>query len=148
MSLTSDLAVETEISRIESLSIYQLREFWKARLGAVPKHQSADLLRRRLAYQLQVEAYSGLKPETRRKLKMLYQAFNANPNFVALPTHAFAPGIILTRRWRGETHKVQVLDDGFEYDSKNYKSLTQIAEVITGSKRSGPAFFGFREPRR
>src|SRR6516165_4158668 len=46
------------------------------------------------------------------------------------------------RQWRGHTHAVLVREDGFEYESQHYRSLTVIAEHITGAHWSGPRFFG------
>jgi hypothetical protein len=41
-------------------------------------------------------------------------------------------------------HEVSVLESGYEYEDKTYRSLTEVAKVITGSKRSGPVFFGLK----
>src|SRR5215831_8500509 len=51
-------------------------------------------------------------------------------------------GAILVRQWRGHAHSVLVRDDGFEYEGQHYRSLTVIAERITGTHWSGPRFFG------
>jgi hypothetical protein len=61
---------------------------------------------------------------------------------------SFDPGIVLktgatlVRQWRGHTHTVLVREDGFEYEGQHYRSLTVIAERITGAHWSGPRFFG------
>jgi hypothetical protein len=46
-------------------------------------------------------------------------------------------GATLVRQWRGHTHTVLVREDGFEYDGRRYRSLTVIAERITGAHWSG-----------
>lgn len=143
-----NVALEAKIAQLSNLDLRRLRALWAECIGAVPKHQSAELLRRRLAYELQVMSLGGLKPIVRRRLERLHQAFSANPNFVPLPTNNFAAGTVLTKVWRGKTYKVDVLAEGFEYENKYYNSLSQIAQLMTGSKRSGPAFFGFREAPR
>ena len=51
-------------------------------------------------------------------------------------------GATLVRQWRGHVHTVLVRDDGFEYEGQHYRSLTVIAERITGAHWSGPRFFG------
>jgi hypothetical protein len=67
---------------------------------------------------------------------------------------SFDPGIILktgatlVRQWRGYTHTVLVREDGFEYDGRRYRSLTVIAEQITGAHWSGPRFFGLTKRAR
>jgi hypothetical protein len=57
-------------------------------------------------------------------------------------------GASLVRRWRGHTHTVLVGEDGFEYDGQRYRSLTVIAERITGAHWSGPRFFGVNQRAR
>jgi hypothetical protein len=148
MPLTPDPKLEADIASLADLGLPELRAFWGKRLGPVPKHQSPDLLRRRIAYELQVRAYGGLKRETRGRLKKLYAAFKADPDYTPQANYGLKPGTVLTREWKGATHKVGVLDEGFEYQGKQYASLSEIAGVITGSKWSGPLFFGFRKPRR
>ena len=148
MFYTPDSSLEAEIARLGDLSLSELRALWVERLGPIPRHQSADLMRRRFAYELQVRVYGGLKQETRTRLRKLYKAFEADPGYTPLPNYGLKPRTTLTREWKGATHRVGVMDDGFEYQGQSYKSLTEIAGRITGTKWSGPAFFGFREPRR
>jgi hypothetical protein len=57
-------------------------------------------------------------------------------------------GASLVRRWRGHTHTVLIGADGFEYDGQRYRSLTMIAEKITGAHWSGPRFFGVNQRAR
>ena len=57
-------------------------------------------------------------------------------------------GAILVRQWRGHTHTVLAREDGFEYDGQRYRSLTVIAERITGAHWSGPRFFGVNKRAR
>ncbi len=60
-----------------------------------------------------------------------------------LPRHTrLHPGARLLREWGSKTHEVTVTDCGFTYRGKTYKSLSAIAREITGSRWSGPAFFG------
>nr|NIM18730.1 DUF2924 domain-containing protein [Candidatus Latescibacterota bacterium]NIM64471.1 DUF2924 domain-containing protein [Candidatus Latescibacterota bacterium]NIO00624.1 DUF2924 domain-containing protein [Candidatus Latescibacterota bacterium]NIO27025.1 DUF2924 domain-containing protein [Candidatus Latescibacterota bacterium]NIO54550.1 DUF2924 domain-containing protein [Candidatus Latescibacterota bacterium] len=56
-----------------------------------------------------------------------------------------APGTILTREYRGEVHQVIVLEKGFEYDGKVYRSLSGIARAITGTQWNGYLFFGLKK---
>ena len=54
------------------------------------------------------------------------------------------PGTVLVRDWCGVTHQGKVLEDGLLFRSKRYKSLSEVARVITGSRWSGPLFFGLK----
>lgn len=115
-------------------------------------HEPSPALRRGtlipiLAYRIQEKAFGGLKESTARKLRELAEE------------HAGAPGITQTairpktgtryvREYDGKLHEVTVLDFGYEYNGNTYRSLTEIAKVITGSKWSGPAFFGLKHRAR
>ena len=52
------------------------------------------------------------------------------------------------REWRGATHEVRVLDRGVLYKRKRYRSLTEVAQLITGAHWNGPQFFGLRSKRQ
>jgi hypothetical protein len=52
------------------------------------------------------------------------------------------PGGLLAKEHKGETHVVKVLDNGFDYDGRLYRSLSAIAQEITGTKWNGYLFFG------
>jgi hypothetical protein len=54
------------------------------------------------------------------------------------------PGAVLVRDWKGQSHRVIVLDQGFGYHDKTYTSLSEIARAITGTRWNGPRFFGLR----
>ncbi|MBF0311688.1 MAG: DUF2924 domain-containing protein [Magnetococcales bacterium] len=56
-----------------------------------------------------------------------------------------APGARLIREWQGVEYVVTVLDDGFEYQGRKFKSLSSVAKAITGTHWSGPLFFGLRK---
>ena len=56
-----------------------------------------------------------------------------------------APGTILERLYKGRTYRVNVLDDGFEYSGEKYRSLTAVAQTITGSHWNGFLFFGLQQ---
>ena len=79
---------------------------------------------------------------TRRKLAAFAKELEADGRLTIPSGLQLRPGTRLVREWRGRTHTVAVLDDGFGYDGKTHASLTMIAEAITGAHWSGPRFFG------
>jgi hypothetical protein len=97
-----------------------------------------------LAYRIQEQTYGGLSPATRRRLSELARKFKANPNAELSGVPRTKPGTRLIRDWRGQSHRVTVLDNGYEYAGKRYSSLSQVARLITGTRWSGPLFFGLR----
>lgn len=97
----------------------------------------------RLAYKLQEEAFGGLAPETKQRLEAI-GAKHSKIKLRAKPREFdFAPGTILLREWGEREHRVTVTAEGlFEYQGRNFKSLTAVARHITGAHWSGPLFFG------
>jgi len=51
---------------------------------------------------------------------------------------------LLIREWRGLSHRVTVLDNDVVYRKRRYKSLSEVARAITGTRWSGPLFFGLK----
>ena len=148
MAYQPDPALEVEISRLDGLGLRELRDLWAQRLGAVPGHRSADLVRQRLAYELQVRAYGGLKSATRKRLLRMHEALKRNSDYKPVPNYKLPPGTMLAREWRGMVYRVGVMDSGYEYRGQRFGSLSEIAHCITGVRRSGPLFFGLTNVNR
>jgi hypothetical protein len=131
------------LDRLLTLNSDQLRHEWQ-RLYRTnpPRRLSRDLLRRAVAYKIQERAYGGQTQATRRRLQTLARAMAQDGEVALKASPGQKPGARLVRQWRGETHCVLVLDDGFLYQDQRYRSLTAIARVITSAHWSGPRFFG------
>lgn len=112
-----------------------------------PRQVRRDLLIKFLAYRMQEQAYGGLSPATRKRLSELARKVEANPNAEISAAPRIKPGTRLIRDWRGQSHRVTVLENGYEYAGKRYSSMSQIARLITGTRWSGPLFFGLRSSR-
>jgi Protein of unknown function (DUF2924) len=80
-----------------------------------------------------------LKPMTRKSLIAIAEGGLKESSRAQVTPQ---PGSRLVREWQGTTYTVDVLDDGFFYKEKSYRSLSAIALVITGARWSGPRFFG------
>jgi hypothetical protein len=103
------------------------------------------LLTRAVGYRLQERAFGGLKPTTIRLLERLGGGRSANHLTRSAAAQKAAAGSVLIRGWRGVSHRVEVLDDGVIYRGQRYQSLSEVARLITGSRWSGPLFFGLKE---
>lgn len=137
--------VEAEVARIEKMRIVDLRALWRLKMkGDPPKAFGPDLLRRSLAYKIQEDAYGGLDTKTARLLKDLVAQSGKNNGKIKLPRQ-IKTGAKLVRLWKGERHQVSVEDDGYRYENKSYRSLSEIARLITGTQWNGPRFFGLRD---
>ena len=142
-----DRQVERSIDALNALTAQQLREEWRRLYRAQPPRLSRDLLVRSLAYRIQELAQGRLSKAAQRLLANLGREMAAKGAItLAAETHV-RPGTRLIREWRGKTHAVLVLDDGFAFEGKTYSSLTRVAHLITGAHWSGPRFFGLnRKP--
>ena len=134
--MTIEDQVAADVRALEGLSLEGLREQWRRRYGVPPKLRSTDLLARLLAWRLQSEALGGLDGETRA---LLFRK--------SLPVAAstLAAGMRLEREWRGSKETVEVVDGGFRWNGRSFRSLSQVAQAITGVKWNGPRFFGMRQ---
>ncbi len=54
----------------------------------------------------------------------------------------------MVRQWQGKVYEVVTVEQGYMYDGQKYRSLSEIARAITGTRRSGPAFFGLKQKSR
>jgi hypothetical protein len=123
-----------------------IKQRWRALYGTNPPPRiGRGLLLRAVAYRLQERARGGLKPSTRRLLERLADEAGAgHPLHLTTPS-PLAAGTVLMRDWQGVTHEVTVLERGVLYRQQRYRSLSEVARLITGCRWSGPLFFGLRK---
>jgi hypothetical protein len=138
-------ALEKRLAEIPQLDMAALRATWADIYGRPPpKFMSRRLLELAAAYDAQAKVYGGLKPTTRRKLLQIASTRTGSPAGATRrkPRATLAPGSRLVREWQGRPHTVEVLEGGFLYAGRRYRSLSEIARAITGARWSGPRFFG------
>jgi hypothetical protein len=133
--------IEAAIAELAALNIAALRQRWQEWIGEPPPRcQSGRVLRMLLAWRLQEQRFGGLSATAQRLLRNVSGPAAKKPMNIApvLPKR----GTLLTREWKGIVHRVQVLDRGFAHQGTVYASLSELARVITGTRWSGPRFFG------
>jgi hypothetical protein len=135
-----------EMMRLTQASAHDLRIEWRRFYRADPPNRlSRDMLLRGVLYKVQEQAHGGLSRRAKRILHLLADKHAALGDDARDPSGLLKPGARVMREWRGRTFSVGVHEDGFDYDGRRYRSLTQIAEEITGAHWSGPRFFGLRD---
>ena len=145
----SPSALVREIEELQKSTSSNLKQRWTALYGtAAPRRISRDLLIRALAYRIQEKALGGLKPSTRRLLAKVATDASARRSIQVAPEPSLKPGTVLLREWHGTQHQVIVRENGVVFNGKPYKSLSQVAYRITGTKWSGPLFFGLKANRQ
>ena len=133
-----------EIATLSTLEPAALLQKWKALFGTDPSPLLARIFMvRAIAYRLQQRRYGGLKPSTQRLLDRACEG-RADVGRKRIPDKRVSAGTVLIREWGGVSHRVTVLDRGAVYRGRRYRSLSEVAGVITGARWSGPLFFGLK----
>ena len=132
-------------AKLEALvhtSVDDLRILWRNLYQAHPPPMiGRDLLILAVAWKLQANRLGGLSSMVQRRII-------AKGDVAKARMTKLKPGARLMRAWQGQTHTVLVLDDGFEWQGARHASLSAIARKITGTRWSGPRFFGLDKPAK
>lgn len=133
--------LDSALDALPGLTSAELRARWGVLTGRAVPQISPSLLRLALAWKLQARVHGGLSRSTSQKLAQ----FAAGKSV----THALKPGMRLVREWNGRLHIVVIGEDRVvRWDSREWRSLSEVARAITGTRWSGPAFFGLRHKRK
>ena len=131
------------LTALPQMELVPLQAEWRRLYQAAPPARlSRDLLACFIADKLQQAAHGGLPSAARRRLAALMQTSAEDVSIPPPPTASLRSGSMLVRSWRGQTHTVHVLAEGFEHAGQRYRSLSHVARTITGAHWSGPRFFG------
>jgi hypothetical protein len=146
----SQATLAAELARLEGMAAAELRQIFAARFGPpAPATASGRYLRHALAHELQLKAHGREAKRVARAYARIGAALAAGldpeqalkGSATAAPIR-ISPGAKLLRDHMGETHEVMVLEGGFAWRGRRWRSLSAIAREITGQQRNGPAFFG------
>lgn len=128
----------------------ELAEFWKSKFGQAPfPYMSKIFISKYYIYNQQEKTLGELNNNCKRQLDKLLAKYEKdkkiNTNDIQKTKTAILPiGTKLVREFKGEKYEVQVLENGYEYSGKIYKSLSSIANYITGTRWNGKVFFGVK----
>jgi len=151
--------IAQQIRELQRLPAAQLVARHEAVFGKPPRVRNAAWLRRQVAWKIQEREFGGLSVRARARLDELVAQVDLPIGATAPPrprpapsaarTAADAPmvGTVLTREWHGQQLRVEVRDDGFEWNGTLFRSLSAVAKAITGANWNGKLFFGIT-PRR
>ncbi len=144
-----------ELAALNSMTIGELAEKYREVFGVPTRSRNGGYLRRHLAWRIQEQQEGGLSPRALERIGLLapqaparwHQRLAKPKRDAARPETAVRDprlppaGTVLTRVYDGAEHKVKVLDQGFEYRGKRYRSLSQVAKLITHTPWNGFTFF-------
>src|ERR1700694_2281335 len=124
-----------ELKDLESQTDDELKDRWRDLYGTKPPQKiHRSLLIAAVAHRMQENALGALKSSVRRHLMQAASSPatpRSSPHYPSLRPRA---GTVLVRDWGGVTHQAKVLEDGILFRSKRYKSLSEVARVITGAQ--------------
>ena len=144
-----------EIDGLRRQTVGQLKIKYRAVFGWESRSNHKQFLLRRIAWRLQANAEGGLSERARQRalalaeeadlrirapesfLKELANPRGKKPCDPRLP----APGQWLSREFQGQTVSVEILETGFRYQERVYKSLSAVARYVTGVQWNGFSFF-------
>ena len=138
-----------ELASLPQLDTSVLKDRWRKLYGTEPPHRfSHRLLAYAVAYRMQEKALGSLRPATRRLLTRVAEKAATGGAVLVGSISKARPGTRLLREWHGVSHEVILLDSGVLFRGKRHRSLSEVARIITGSRWSGPAFFGLNAAGR
>ena len=133
-----------QLEALAAMSPAQLRAEWRRVYRTSPPRLTSDLLQRGIAYRLQERSQGGLPAGIARELDRTAKRLLRGDSPSTKADTRLKPGTRLVRHWNGTTYSVLVSDDGFIMDGRSFRSLSHVAEAITGVHWSGPRFFGVK----
>jgi|1185.fasta_scaffold306117_2 hypothetical protein len=139
-------------ARLSALPLLQkpaLSELWRELFETdPPTRMRKELLVRFVAYRMQQQEFRPLSDGSHRLLRELANIVEANSNTLGSRGTKIKPGTRLVREWKGEIHVVNAEQQSYEYRGTRYGSLSEIARLITGTRWSGPLFFGLKTTQK
>jgi hypothetical protein len=163
------------MSELERMTVTELRRRYAEVFSEETRSYHKAYLVRRIAWRVQANAEGDLTERAQRlreraleiaddadlRMRAPGPARPPGPALLAAQTPATAtaalpaasdsrlpmPGALLTREYRGRTIRVRVLPKGFDYEGTIYRSLSAVAQAVTGAHWNGYLFFGIEKPR-
>ena len=138
--------IENRLAFLSKMGKSKLRELWKQLYGksAGPRIRR-ELMVPFLAYRMQEIQYGGLKSSTRAELRRIARSLERRASSEFLVRPRIKAGTRIFRRWKGDMHEIFATESGYEYRGVGYQSFSEVARKITGTRWSGPAFFGLKK---
>jgi hypothetical protein len=139
-------SVLAQLAALPEKTLPELKQLWRELYDREAPSGNKPFLIKRLAYRIQELAYGGLSARAEAKLNVLIEEEDRRVKGQPSLRKGDRPiaGTRLIRQWQGVEHCVTVLDDGFEYEGRKYRSLSAIARAITGTRWNGWVFFAVR----
>jgi hypothetical protein len=137
-----------QLSSLPHLQKPALFTLWQQLFNTIPPNgMRKEMLVQFLAYRMQEKELGGVSDRSHLRLKELAGSIEARSTTSASSSLVIKPGTRLMREWKEQVHVVNVEEGSYEYRGARYESLSEIARLITGTRWSGPLFFGLKGKR-
>jgi hypothetical protein len=144
--------IRRELAALNTMTIGELAEKYREVFGVPTRSRNGGYLRKHIAWRIQELQQGGLSPRALERIGLLAPQAPARwheriakptprPEITVRDPRLPPAGTMLTRVYDGAEHKVKILDQGFEYRGKRYRSLSQVAKLITHTPWNGFTFF-------
>jgi hypothetical protein len=141
--------VSETIRQLPTMARPMLAKLWEASFGQAPAPKlRPELMRPVLAFRIQELAYGGHSAEAVRQLREISRSLVSESRSPGEAYERFKSGTRIVREWKGKTYEVLISGGGYQFEGETFKSLSPIANRITGTRWSGPAFFGTKRARK
>lgn len=140
----------SRVACLTGAALPDLRNEWRRVHPALslPSGLPRDLLVRMVAWREQEREFGAMPPSVDRRLDKLAAQLERSGSLDIEREVSLKPGTKLIRDWHGRTCRVLVLEEGYLFEDRHYASLSHVARAITGTRWSGPRFFGLKQRRR
>jgi hypothetical protein len=155
------LNIEKEVALMQRMTVGDLQEKFSEICGEQPLSRNKQWLIKRLAWKLQAREFGGLSERALRRAAEIADSCDLSDLRLTAPKKSPLidlgdsadipstpldprlpmPGTLLTRKYKGQMIQVEVLTDGFRFEGEKFKSLSAVAQAVTGSKWNGFLFF-------
>lgn len=144
---TTPPSVVAQISQLPQMDMTEIKAMWKRLFGGDTPTHNRQFLERRIAYKLQIIEFRKVDRNLLESNKRRIETLIERGRVTARSKDYLPPvGTVLTRLYQDIEHRVTVEADGqYEYEGRRYGSLSIIAREITGTRWSGPLFFGLKQ---
>ena len=143
-------SIVAQIDQLPRLGMTEIKAMWKRLFGADTPTHNRQFLERRIAHKLQMIEFRKVDRNMLESNQRRIETLIERGKLKTPPKHYLPPvGTVLTRLYQDVEHRVTIEAEGtYEYQGRRYASLSVIAREITGTRWSGPLFFGLRTSRK
>lgn len=138
------IEVLKRVAALPGMTTVELKGMWQELCRSEPPPYNRVFLVKRLSYRIQELAHGGLSEKAGERLERLAAGEEVLPERKRPPGERLLPGTRLVREWKGVEHCCTILEDGFEYQGRRFKSLSAVANFITGTRWNGLVFWGLK----